>query len=112
MAEWLGAGLEIGISRVQVPPNSSAALVHSQLVCLLPVGILNMLSLFELFISLALKSPNGERSIKYTYKGSSFCEVIYEMFRNVRNCDDHSSLEFIILLKNIENEQTKRELNL
>jgi len=73
-----------------------------------------MLSLFELFISLGLKSPNGERSIKYTYKGSSFCEVIYAMFRNVRNCDDHSSLdhEFIILLKNMENEQTKRELNL
>ena len=27
--------------------NSSAALVYSQLVCLLPVGILNLLSLFQ-----------------------------------------------------------------
>jgi len=47
--------------------NSSAVLVDSQLVCLLPVKILNLLSLFEWIISLALKSPNGERSIKYTY---------------------------------------------
>ena len=39
--------------------NSSAALVHSQLVCLLPVGILNLLSSFQLFVSLALKSPSG-----------------------------------------------------
>ena len=37
------------------------------MVCLLPVGILNLLSLFQWFVSLALKSPNGERSIKYTY---------------------------------------------
>ena len=44
---------------------SSAALVNSQLVCLLPVGILNLLSLFQWFVSLALKSPNGKRSIKY-----------------------------------------------
>ena len=50
--------------------NSSAALVPSQLVCLLPVGILNLLSLFQWFISLALKSPNGERSIKYTFKNA------------------------------------------
>jgi len=40
--------------------NSSAALVHSLLVCLLPVGILNLLSLFQLLFSLALKSPSGE----------------------------------------------------
>ena len=62
-AAWLSgqcAGLEIWRSRVQVPLwpiagfvpgspwlNSSAALVHSQLVCLLPVGILNLLSLFQ-----------------------------------------------------------------
>ena len=45
--------------------NSSAALVHSQLVCLLPVGILNLLSSFQLFVSLALKSPSGEWSFKY-----------------------------------------------
>ena len=44
--------------------NPSAALVQSQLVCLLPVGILNLLSLFHLFASLALKSPSWERSIK------------------------------------------------
>ena len=63
VAEWpsgQGAGLEIWRSRVQVPLwplagfvprspwlNSSAALVYSQLVCLLPVGILNLLSLFQ-----------------------------------------------------------------
>ena len=53
-------GLEIWRSRVRVllrpqagfvpgSPwlNSSAALVYSQLVCLLPVGILNLLSLFQ-----------------------------------------------------------------
>ena len=28
---------------------------------ILPVGILNLLSLFQLFVSLALKSPSGER---------------------------------------------------
>ena len=55
-----GAWLDIGGSRVQVSLwplagfvpgspwlNSSAALVYSQLVCLLPVGILNLLSLFQ-----------------------------------------------------------------
>ena len=55
-----GAGLEIWRSWVQVPLwpltgfvpsrpwlNSSAALVNSQLVCLLPVGILNLLSLCQ-----------------------------------------------------------------
>ena len=52
--------------------NPSAALVDSQLVCLLPVGILNLLSLFEWIISLALKNPYGERSIKYTYKHHCF----------------------------------------
>ena len=62
-AVWLsrqGAGLEIWISRVQVllwllagfvpgSPwlNSSAVLLDSQLVCLLPDGILNLLSLFK-----------------------------------------------------------------
>ena len=47
--------------------NSSAALVHSQLVCLLRVGILKLLSLFQLLVSLALKSPSGEWSITYVY---------------------------------------------
>ena len=67
-----GVGFEIWRSRVQIPLwplagfvpgsswfNSSAALVQSQLVCLLPVGILNLLSLFQLLVSLALKSPSG-----------------------------------------------------
>ena len=31
--------------------NSSAALVQSPLVCLLPVGMLNLLRLFQLFVS-------------------------------------------------------------
>ena len=73
-------------SRVQVPPwplagfvrgsplfNSSAALVYSQLVCLLPVGILNQLSSFQLLVSLALKSPSGEWSITYV------CSKIWSM---------------------------------
>ena len=59
--DQLVVGFEIWRSGVQVPLwplagfvrgspwfNSSAALVHSQLVCHLPVGILRLLSLFEL----------------------------------------------------------------
>ena len=45
--------------------NSSAALVHSQLVCLPPVGTLNLLSSSQLLVSLALESPSGEWSITY-----------------------------------------------
>ena len=76
-----GACLEIRRSRVQDPLwplvefdpgspwfNFSAALVNSQLVCLRPVGILNScccsVPSFRC-VSLALKSPYGERSIKY-----------------------------------------------
>ena len=48
--------------------NFSAALLNSQLVCLRPVGILNScccsVPSFRC-VSLALKSPYGERSIKY-----------------------------------------------
>ena len=68
MAEWLGRWFEI--CRVQVSRwlpvafvpgslwfNSLAALVHNQLVCLLPLGILNLLSWFEYIVLLALKSP-------------------------------------------------------
>jgi len=86
-----GVGFEIWRSRVQVPLsplaefvpgnpwfNSSAALVQSQLVCLLPVGILNLLSLFQLLVSLALKSPSGEWSIMYVciyvYPGKNLSE--------------------------------------
>ena len=56
LVEWLGAGLSIRRRRVQVPPwppagfvrgspefKSSTTLLNSQLVCLLPVGILNLL---------------------------------------------------------------------
>ena len=35
------------------------------LVCVLPGGILNLLSLFQLLVSLTLKSPSREWSIKY-----------------------------------------------
>ena len=37
-----------------------------QLVCLLLVEIFDLLSLFQEFLSLALKSPYGQRSMKYT----------------------------------------------
>ena len=52
--------------------NFSATLVNSKLVCLSPVGIHNLLSLFWIFIyhcllTLVLKSPNGEWPITYTY---------------------------------------------
>jgi len=46
--------------------NSSAALGNSQLVCLLPVGILNLFNLFQYFVSFALKIPRRENSMKYT----------------------------------------------
>ena len=78
VAEWLGRRTWI----LEIPSSSpalttswicsrkslvqlSAAPVHSQLVCLLPVGILNLLSSFHLLLSLALKSPSGEWSITY-----------------------------------------------
>ena len=49
--------------------NFPAALVNSQLVCLQPVGILKSCCCCSVLsfrcVSLALKSPYGERSIKY-----------------------------------------------
>ena len=49
--------------------NFLAALVNSQLVCLRPVGILNSCCCCSVpwlqCVSLALKSPYGERPIKY-----------------------------------------------
>ena len=45
--------------------NPSAVPLLSQLVCTLPVGILNLLSLFQCFASLALKTPRRKRSIKH-----------------------------------------------
>jgi len=52
--------------------NFSAALVNSQLVCHLPVGILNivmfiLILIYHSLLILVLKSPNGEWPIKYTY---------------------------------------------
>ena len=90
VAQWFkGACLEIRKSRVQDPLwplvefdpgspwfNFPAALVNSQLVCLQPVGILNSCCCSVLSfrcVSLALKSPYGERSIKYVL----YCIVLY-----------------------------------
>ena len=54
MAEWLAPDLKSGDPELQVRirVNSSGALVYSQLVFFLPVGILNTLSLFDLFVLL------------------------------------------------------------
>ena len=83
-----GACLEIRRSRVQDPLwpfvefdpgspwfNFPAGLVNRQLVCLRPVGILNSCCCFYSvpsfrWVSLALKSPYAERSIKYVFKWS------------------------------------------
>ena len=62
--------------------NFSAALVQSQLVCLLPVGILNLLSLFQLLVSLGLKSPRGGGwSIKYVCMYISCSSVVWLLTR-------------------------------
>ena len=106
--------LKIWRSRVQVPLrplarfvrgspwfNSWAALVQSQLVCLLPVGILNLSSSFQLFVSLARKSPNREWSIKYvkhfapplTLTRLRFCPVIVMWTADIQmkwRCDHRS----------------------
>ena len=67
---------------VEFDPGSSwfnfpAALVNSQLVCLRPVGILNSCICYSVLsfccVSLALKSPYGERSIKYVL---CYCIII------------------------------------
>ena len=78
MAEWLERRIEIRRSRVQlmrfsVAFNFSATLVNSQLVCLPPVGILNLIMFISIFIyhclfTLVLKSPNGEWPITYTHR--------------------------------------------
>ena len=52
--------------------NFSTTLVNSQLVCLPPVGILNLVMFIWIFIyhclfTLVLKSPNGEWPITYTF---------------------------------------------
>ena len=65
---WLGLGLGFEFNPSCPWLNIPAALVNSQLVCLQPVGILNSCRCSVLSfrcVSLALKSPYGERSIKY-----------------------------------------------
>ena len=54
-----------------------AALVLSQLACLLQVEILNVLSLFEWFVSLALKRHQWGGTIKYTLHFSEIQLVAY-----------------------------------
>ena len=52
-------------------------LVQSQLICLLPVGILNLLSLIQLFVSLSLKSLSGEMSIKTRRIKESLLDLVF-----------------------------------
>ena len=48
--------------------NFSTTLVNSQLVCLPPVGILNLVMfIYHHLFTLVLKRPNGEWPISYTY---------------------------------------------
>ena len=53
--------------------NFSSTLVNSQVVCLQPVGILNLvlfiiwIFIYHCLLTLDLKSPNGEWPITYTY---------------------------------------------
>ena len=73
--------------------NFPAALVNSQLVCLQPVGILNSCCCSVLSfrcVSLALKSPYGERSIKY---------VLYCMSLKKPGRTSHAWHRFIWLVK-------------
>ena len=55
--------------------NFSSTLVNGQLVCLQPVGILNLvlfiicMFIYHCLFTLDLKSPNGEWPITYTYLG-------------------------------------------
>ena len=102
-----GACLEIRRCRVQDPLwpliefvpgspwfNFPAALVNSQLVCLQPVGILNSkgcccsVPSFRC-VSMALKSPYGEQSIKYVL----YCIVLY------RNHQSENNFIVLVILK-------------
>ena len=81
MAEWLERRIEVRRSRVQsrsdrqlmffsVAPRSTsrATLVNSPLVCLPPVGILNLVMFINHYLfTLVLKSPDGEWPITYTF---------------------------------------------
>ena len=57
----------------------SAALVHSQLVWLLPVGILNLLSSFQLLVSLALKSPSWSGQLRMYVTG-------FDAYQQILSC--------------------------
>ena len=69
--------------------NFPAALVNSQLVYLRPVGILNSCCCYSVpsfrCVSLSLKSPYGERSIKYVF---FFCNVKHMVV--LKHLDDHN----------------------
>ena len=88
---WI-AGFEIGRSQVQIPfwppadvvlgsPefNFSSTLVNSQLVCLTPVGILNLVMfIYHYLFILVLKNPSGEWHLHiYTVK-SQLVSSIYK----------------------------------
>ena len=68
---WFKTRHEHSLNLILVVPGSTfpAALANSQLVCLRPVGILNSCYSVPSFccVSLALKSPYGEQSIKYVW---------------------------------------------
>ena len=61
---WLLADVVLGIPEF----SFSATLVNSQLVCLPPVGILNLVMfIYHYLFILVLKSPNGEWPITYIF---------------------------------------------
>ena len=71
---WLLADVVLGSPEF----NFSATLVNSQLVCLLPVGILNqVMFIYHYLFTLVLKSPDGEWSSTYTkiYKFTKIFET-------------------------------------
>ena len=56
--------------------NSPVTLAHGQKVCFLPLGILNLLSLFQWFVSLALKSASGGERSKYKLHYTSITTIM------------------------------------
>ena len=74
MADWLGHGacnLEILTTSWICLRQSLVQIFGCQLVCLLLFEIFDLLSLFQEFLSLALKSPHGQSSMKYTLHHST-----------------------------------------
>lgn len=55
--------------------NSSVVLVHTQLLCLLSVQILNLEISLQQFFLMARKSPSRERTIKYPYVTSKLYHI-------------------------------------